>query len=203
MKERNVELNDLMTKMIRRNKNITLGDVEKKIISENKDAKASCFVVADAFCCMVSRVVDHEKCEIEYVSVPVDTKLDQISSENVYLEKELNNPHSELCKNLDRYFTSNRLMDSFIEIEFKRYTCQQIEELYSDVKKEITRLVKEIRKTLSEHGIEEDKTVFVILWNHTYNYLLNRYYRESISFDASLRDNRIYIGTISSFIEGI
>ena len=113
------------------------------------------------------------------------TKKYDLSKENIL---DLSSKNSDVNRELKRYIKSNRILNSTL---FGKISCQTIEDELAEVKGNLFILVNKIQVLIASKSLED--VCFLIYGRMSGNYLIERYLREALSYDADLADPAIYV----------
>lgn len=97
---------------------------------------------------------------------------------------------SEVNRELKRYIKSNRIINSILVVKM---SCQTAEDELAEVKGNLTILVQQIQELIVIKNFQD--ICYLIYGKMSGNYLIERYLRESLSYDADLEDPLLYINS--------
>lgn len=97
---------------------------------------------------------------------------------------------SELNRELKRYIKSNRIINSTL---VGKMSCQAAEDELAEVKGNLIILVNKIQELIAVKNLKD--ICYLICGKMSGNYLIERYLRESLSYDADLEDPLLYINS--------
>lgn len=97
---------------------------------------------------------------------------------------------SEVNRELKRYIKSNRIINSIL---VGKMSCQTAEDELAEVKGNLTILVQQIQELIVIKNFQD--ICYLIYGKMSGNYLIERYLRESLSYDADLEDPLLYINS--------
>lgn len=110
-----------------------------------------------------------------------------LSKKNI---EDLVSKSSELNRKLKRYIKSNRIINPTLVGEM---SCQTAEDELVEVKENLIILVNKIQELIAVKNFED--ICYLICGKMSGNYLIERYLRESLSYDADLEDSLLYVNS--------
>ncbi len=103
---------------------------------------------------------------------------------------DLMDENSEFNRKLKRYIKSNRILNSVLIGEM---SCQTLEDELAEVKGNLIILISKIQELIMTKNT--DDVCYLIYGKMSGNYLIERYLRETLSYDADLEDPLLYISS--------
>lgn len=103
---------------------------------------------------------------------------------------DLTDMKSEINRKLKRYIKSNRIINSIL---VEGISCQNLEDELADVKGNLIILLSKIQELIATKNMDE--SCYLIYGKICGNYLIERYLREALSYDADLEDPLLYINS--------
>lgn len=103
---------------------------------------------------------------------------------------DLMNENSEFNRKLKRYIKSNRILNPVLIGEI---SCQTLEDELAEVKGNLIILISKIQELIKTKNA--DDVCYLIYGKLCGNYLIERYLRETLSYDADLEDPLFYINS--------
>lgn len=132
--------------------------------------------------------------ETEYVADNGYDNLERHIMERYGLSKrnieDLTSKSSEFNRKLKRYIKSNRIINYTL---VDKMSCQAMEDELADVKGNLIILVNKIQGLVAAKNLKN--ICFLICGKMSGNYLIERYLREALSYDADLEDPLLYVNS--------